>query len=407
MKKKLGHALVFLVVATLPLGAYAGVYDEWLVQDDYAVFSEEIPQELVVTADNPVVLDCAAEAAFLMEPKTGTVIYEKNADEPRPPASVTKIMSMLLVMEALDAGRISLTDRVCVSETAAGKGGSQIYLAAGEEMEVEELLKSVAVASANDACCALAEHIAGSEEAFVQLMNRRAAELGMVNTHFINCTGLDAEGHVTTARDISLMAAQLLTAHPQISEYSTIWMDTVRNGAFGLTNTNRLVRFYKGCTGLKTGSTSQAKFCLAASAERDGVSFIAVVMGCETSELRFSSAARLLDFGFGNFALFGDGGRQPVSVPVVMGRQEQVSAVFEDVTLLLPKGKENAVEVSVELERELIAPVERGQTVGTVTYTLEGQVLETARIKAFDGVPRMGVMDVARKIFRCFFGVKN
>ena len=240
-----------------------------------------------------------AKSALLMDVATGTVLMEQHAHEPLAPASVTKVMTMLLIMEAIDSGRIGWEDSVIASETAAAKGGSQIYLKVGETMSVADMVKSIAVSSANDCACAMAEHIAGSEEAFVSMMNSRAAELGMQDTHFVNCTGLDdseeAKAHRTSAHDIALMSRELLKNHPDIKKYTTIWMDTVRQGEFGLSNTNKLVRFYPGCTGLKTGFTSGAGYCLSASAERDGMELIAVVMGCETSQDRFQSCKRMLD----------------------------------------------------------------------------------------------------------------
>ncbi|MBQ4091597.1 MAG: D-alanyl-D-alanine carboxypeptidase, partial [Clostridia bacterium] len=248
-------------------------------------------------------LDC--KSAILLDAKTGAVLFEQNADEALPPASVTKIMTLLLVMEAIEAGKIKLDDTVVTSAHAASMGGSQIYLKEGEQMSVEDMLKSVVISSANDAACALAEFVSGSEEAFVRQMNERAAELGMKNTTFENTNGLDdtAQNHLTSARDIAIMSRELIK-HEKILEYSSIWMDTVRGGTFGLTNTNRLVRYYRGCTGLKTGSTSKAGFCISATAERDGVSLICVIMGAETRDIRNGLATRLLDYGFANYEVY-------------------------------------------------------------------------------------------------------
>ena len=243
-------------------------------------------------------LNTQAKSALLMDAATGTVLYESNAHEALAPASVTKVMTMLLIMEAIHDGLIGWDDTVTASEAAAAKGGSQIYLKAGETMSVSDMVKSIAVSSANDCACAMAEHIAGSESAFVDKMNARALELGMADTHFVNCTGLDddedAASHKTSAYDIALMSRELMTKHPDIKKYTTIWMDTVRDGAFGLSNTNKLVRFYSGATGLKTGFTSSAGYCLSATAERDGMELIAVVMGCETSQIRFSACKSML-----------------------------------------------------------------------------------------------------------------
>ena len=253
-------------------------------------------------------LEVAGKSAVLMDVATGTVIYESNAHEALPPASVTKVMTMLLIMEAIDSGKIGWDDSVTASEAAAEKGGSQIYLKVGETMTVSDMVKSIAVSSANDCACAMAEHLAGSEGAFVEQMNKRAKELGMNDTNFVNCTGLDdapeAAEHRTSAYDIALMSRELLKNHPDIKKFTTIWMDTVRGGAFGLANTNKMVRFYSGCTGLKTGFTSGAGYCLSSSAQRDGMELIAVVMGSATSQERFAACKSMLDYGFANFALY-------------------------------------------------------------------------------------------------------
>ena len=270
-----------------------------------------------------VELDIQGKSALLMDVDTGTVLYEKNAHERLSPASVTKVMTMLLIMEAIDSGKIGWDDTVTASEAAAAKGGSQIYLKVGETMSVSDMVKSIAVSSANDCACAMAEHLAGSETAFVERMNARAKELGMNDTTFVNCTGLDddpgAENHKTSAYDIALMSRELLKNHPDIKKYTTIWMDTVRNGAFGLSNTNKLIRFYSGATGLKTGFTSGAGYCLSASAMRDGMELIAVVMGCETSNIRTAACKSMLDYGFANFALVRPELSQQPEVPVTLG----------------------------------------------------------------------------------------
>ena len=279
-------------------------------------------------------LDVAGKSAVLMDVATGTILYESNSHERLAPASVTKVMTMLLIMEAVDSGKIALTDMVTASEAAAAKGGSQIYLKAGETMSVSDMLKSIAVSSANDCACAMAEHIAGSESAFVAMMNQRAQELGMNDTSFVNCTGLDdgadAVNHRTSAYDIALMSRQLLKYHPLIKNYTTIWMDTVRDGTFGLSNTNKLIRFYSGATGLKTGFTSGAGYCLSASAMRDGMELIAVVMGAETSQSRNAACKSLLDYGFANFAVVSpDLSDCENQIPVRLGKDAGVSAVPE------------------------------------------------------------------------------
>ena len=315
-----------------------------------------------------------APSCILMEKQTGQVLYESNAHEQLRPASVTKVMTLLLVMEALESGSIGWDDTVTTSAAAAAKGGSQIYLEENEQLPLTEMLKSVVVSSANDCACALAEHVAGSEAAFVSRMNDRAAELGMTDTHFVNCTGLDdgpdADTHLTTAYDIALMSRALLQ-HDEIKQYTTIWMDTVRNGQFGLSNTNKLVRFYDGTTGLKTGYTSQAGYCLSASAERGGMELIAVVMHCKSSVDRFESAKALLNYGFSNYALVTpepEDGIPPV--PVVLGTQEFVTPVPQSgAPLLLEKARAAQLRTSVETETSVRAPVAAGQQLGRMTVT--------------------------------------
>ena len=355
-----------------------------------------------------VSLEVAAPSAVLMEAATGTVLYEKDAHTPLPPASVTKIMTLLLVMEALDAGRIGWDDTVTASEAAAAKGGSQVYLEAGEQMSLQEMLKSVVVVSANDCATALAEHVAGSEAAFVELMNRRAQELGMENTHFVNCTGLDdepdAETHLTTAYDIALMSRALLK-HDEIRDYTTIWMDSVRNGEFGLANTNKLVRFYQGTTGLKTGYTSAAGHCLSASAERDGVEFIAVVLHCATSGERFQAAKQLLDYGFANYTLAQpDPETEIPPVPVVLGTEESIVPVPDnDDPVLIEKGQAAGITTRVEVADQVRAPVEAGQRLGTLTLQSDGAPLAAIPLVAPEAVPRRTWWDVTRSLFGQLF----
>jgi D-alanyl-D-alanine carboxypeptidase (penicillin-binding protein 5/6) len=339
-------------------------------------------------------LEVAGKGAVLMDGATGTVLYEKNAHEKLAPASVTKVMTMLLIMEAIGSGRIGWSDMVTASESAAAKGGSQIFLKAGESMSVTDMLKSIAVSSANDAACAMAEHIAGSEEAFVGLMNKRAGELGMEDTHFVNCTGLDddpnAKDHLTSAYDIALMSRELLVKHPDIQKFTTIWMDTIRDGAFGLSNTNKLVRFYNGCTGLKTGYTSSAGHCLSASAERDGLSLIAVVLGAESSQARFQACKQLLDYGFANYALIKPELTGENSVAVKLGAAKAVTAVPSELPqLLIDKGQRGDVNIRIELEEEVTAPVSRGQKLGTLTVRAGDQVLAQVNMIAKDAVPKL------------------
>ncbi len=344
-----------------------------------------------VTAAN---LDVAGKSALLMDMATGAVLYEQNAHEKLAPASVTKVMTMLLVMEAIDSGKIGWNDTVTVSESAAAKGGSQVYLKVGETMSVSDMLKSVAVSSANDCACALAEHIAGSENAFVEKMNIRAGQLGMNDTHFVNCTGLDddenAKEHLTSAYDIAIMSRELMLNHPDIQKFTTIWMDTVRNGAFGLSNTNKLIRFYPGATGLKTGFTSAAGYCLSATAQRDGLGLIAVVMGAKTSQERFAGCKAMLDYGFANYALVKPELPMDNSIPVKLGTQKFVNAVpGEDVKLLIDKGQKDQVNIQLALEECLTAPVSKGQKIGTLTVRAGEQVLAQVPMIAQDAVPRL------------------
>lgn len=346
-------------------------------------------------------LELAAPSSILMEKTTGEVLYEDNADEKLRPASVTKVMTLLLVMEALEDGRIGWDDMVTTSAAAAAKGGSQIYLEENEQLPLTEMLKSVVVSSANDCACALAEHIAGSEAAFVQRMNERAQELGMANTHFVNCTGLDddpdANEHLTTARDIAIMSRELLK-HEKIKEYTTIWMDTVRNGEFGLSNTNKLVRFYDGTTGLKTGYTSGAGYCLSASAERGGMELIAVVMHCKTSPDRFESAKALLNYGFANYALVDPMENLTIEpVPVVLGRQELVQVQAQGAgTILIDKALAGSVTCAVELDESVTAPVLKGQQLGTLRVEAGGRLLREIVLAAAQEVPALGFPDIWR-----------
>ncbi len=346
-----------------------------------------------------------AKSALLMDMATGTVLCEQNAHEPLAPASVTKVMTMLLIMEALDSGKIRWTDTVTASEAAAAKGGSQIYLKVGESMTVSDMLKSIAVSSANDCACAMAEHLSGSEAAFVEQMNSRARALGMNDTNFVNCTGLDddpeAKNHRTSAYDIAIMSRELMQKHPDIQKYTTIWMDTVRNGAFGLANTNKMVRFYPGATGLKTGFTAQAGYCLSATAQRDGMGLIAVVMGAKTSQERFGAAKQLLDYGFANYALVRPQVPESMQVPVELGQQETVEAITgTDAAMLIDKGQAGSVTTQVELVQKVEAPVSQGQRLGTVTVKAGEQVLQQIPLVAKNAVPRLTFWELVAMALR-------
>ena len=339
-------------------------------------------------------LEVAGKSAVLMDAATGTVLYEKNAHEKLAPASVTKVMTLLLIMEAIDSGKIKWEDTVTASETAAAKGGSQIYLKVGETMSVTDMVKSIAVSSANDCACAMAEHLAGSEGAFVGLMNEKAKELGMNDTNFVNCTGLDddpdAENHRTSAWDIALMSRELLTKHPDIKRFTTIWMDTVRNGEFGLSNTNKLIRFYSGATGLKTGFTSGAGYCLSATAEREGMELIAVVMGAETSQLRNTACKQLLDYGFANFAVVAPEMGEEAVVPVRLGAENGIRLVPGDnPKLLIDKALKNGITTDISLEPEVTAPVSQGQQLGTLTIRSGETILAQVPLVAEVEIPRL------------------
>ena len=339
-----------------------------------------------------VELTLTSHAALLMEKTTGQILYAQNEHDALPPASVTKIMTVLLTMEAIDSGRIALDDMVTVSAYAAGMGGSQVFLAEGEQMSVDDLLKAVCVSSGNDAAVALAEHVAGVTELFVEQMNNRARELGMKDTHFVNCTGLTAEGHVTSAHDIALMSRELLLHHPEVRSYTTIWMDTLRNGTFGLSNTNKLIRFYDGATGLKTGFTQEAGYCISATAERDGMELIAVIMKGNTSDSRNADAKTLLNYGFSTYALVDVQPEEPLPVlPVVLGTADTVSAVLpeEGRTLLLEKSQTGGLTQTVELPEAVTAPVCAGDRLGTLTVSREGTVALAIPIVAGETVARL------------------
>lgn len=363
------------------------------------VTPEELGQ-IKKAADIDQSLTITAKSAILTERSTGTVLFEHDADKQMPPASITKVMTLLLVFEAMDAGKFTMETEIVASEHACSMGGSQIWLEPGEAFTVNELLKAAAISSANDACVALGEAVSGSEETFVELMNERAAELGMKNTVFKNCTGLDAEGHLSTARDIAIMSAELLR-HPEIKNYSTVWMDSLRGGKTELTNTNRLVRFYKGCTGLKTGSTDGAGCCLSASAERDGMELISVTLGSPNTDERFAAGRKLLDYGFANFALVKMTPPEEYLAPISVahGTAETVQPICEEpAAFLLKKGQEAGVEQSVYLPEKLEAPVKAGDVLGRVTVTLSGGEIGGYDIVAAEDVPRMGLFEALKKL---------
>ena len=346
-----------------------------------------------------------AGAAVLMEKETGTVLYEQSAHDKLEPASVTKVMTLLLVMEAIDNGSLSTDDVVTVSAYAASMGGSQVYLKEGEQMTVHDMLKAVAVASGNDASVALAEHLAGSEAAFVERMNQRAAELGMTDTCFVNCTGLPAAGHLTSAYDIARMSRELILNHPSIREYTTIWMDSLRDGQFQLANTNKLIRFYEGATGLKTGSTDSAGFCLSATAERDGMELIAVVLKCASSDARSAAASSLLNYGFANYTLMDVYPSQALPpVEVLLGESETVQPILSTSSrVLVEKSMVNQVTTQLSLCQDVEAPVEKGQKLGEMTVWVGEEQLQSIPIVADSAVERLSVPGIFTRLLKTLF----
>lgn len=346
-----------------------------------------------------------AKAVLLMEKTTGQVLYEEASHEPLELASVTKVMTMLLIMEALEDGAITKETMVPVSATAAGMGGSQVYMKEGEEFSVDDMLKAIAVASGNDACVAMAEYLAGSEATFVEKMNARAAELGMEDTLFCNCTGLPAEGHHSSAYDIALMSRELILNHPDIRTYTTIWMDTLRDGTFQLANTNKLIRFYEGATGLKTGSTDAALYCLSGTAEKEGMELIAVVLGSPTSADRFDTAKALLNYGFAGYALVPVAPSEPLSpIEVTLGTAPSVQPVLtQESQLLLAKAEAGKVTTTVDLPATLQAPVEAGQELGTLTVLVDGKETQTLPLVAQEAVPRLTLWQVYRGMLGLLF----
>ncbi|MCL2096567.1 MAG: D-alanyl-D-alanine carboxypeptidase [Oscillospiraceae bacterium] len=347
-------------------------------------------------------LGIKAEGAILIEAATGTVLFEHNADEAFPPASVTKVMSMLLIMEGIAEGRVSLEDKVTASEYASSMGGSQIYLEPGEQMTLNDMLKAIVVSSANDATVAVAEHLMGSVEAFVARMNERAGELGMKNTVFKNTTGLDDDGHETSARDIAIMSRELLT-HSKIFDYTKIWMDTLRDGEFGISNTNRLIRFYTGANGLKTGSTGLAKYCLSASAERNGMQLIAVVMAAPSSDERFAGAKKMLDFGFATYGVYQTPPEELTPVRVTGGVTGSVEISHKIESFLINKGKEKGIEKQIQVAESVAAPVEKGEKIGTINYMLDGNLIKSVDITASEPVERISFWGIFGKMAKKYF----
>lgn len=346
-----------------------------------------------------------AAAVILMEKESGAVLFEENSHTKLEPASVTKVMTMLLIMEALDEGRIQKEDMVVTSANAAGMGGSQVFLKEGEQLSVHDMLKAIAVASGNDASVAMAEHLAGSEANFVERMNAKAKELGMADSTFLNCTGLPAQGHVTSASDIALMSRELILKHPGIQEYTGIWMDTLRNGAFQLANTNKLIYYYQGATGLKTGSTDSALFCLSASAKRDGMELIAVVLGSPTSADRFECAKSLLNYGFGNYTMMEV--KPSEAIPPVVVNLGEISSVqpvpAQSSRVLLEKSKASKLRNSITVAESVEAPVEKGQKLGEMIVYVDDEAYETIPLVAEEAIPRLSFLQIFKDFMNILF----
>lgn len=367
-------------------------------------------QSVAVFAEGNTDLGLNAKSAILMEEATGNILYESNPDERLPIASVTKVMTMLLIMEAVDSGKISLDDMVTVSENAMSYGGSTMFLETGEQLTVNDMLKGIAVASANDGCVAMAEHLAGSESAFVDMMNEKAKELGMENTHFMNTNGLDEDDHYSSARDVAIMSRELMK-HETIFNYTSIWMDTLRGGKFQLANTNKLIRFYDGANGLKTGSTSKALCCLSAAAKRNDMQLIAVVLGAPTSAERFASAKSLLDYGFANYAVNTQitAGDEVQKIAVEKGVDKEVGVVAGDsCSTLVKKGQEDNITKEIKIDETITAPIEAGQKIGTMTISRDGEVIADIDLNALSAVEKKGIGLIIKDFFATiFFGSNN
>ena len=390
---------------TLPCLSFSDNYT-WSVLNPTLATTSSLSENTDISNNNFLNLD--AGSAILIEQNTGQILYEHNIHERLHPASVTKIMSLLLIMEALDSGKITLDTQIPCSSNAANMGGSQIWLDTTEKLTVNDMLKAIAVVSSNDCVVAMAEYIGGTEENFVQMMNTRAKELGMNDTTFKNCHGLDEDEHLTSAYDIALMSRELLMNHPAITNYSTIWTDTLRNGKSALSNTNKLVRNYSGCTGLKTGSTSLALFNLSASATRDGLSLISVIMKAPTSALRFSNASTLLDYGFNTYSYksFGNQGDVVKNISVTKGVSANVNAVYENSpSFLVKKGEESNITYEISLKDSVQAPIEKGQQLGTITYSLNGSNINTVNLIADNSVEKIGLINMSKFIFYNWFNL--
>lgn len=369
------------------------------------VWSEDF-STVETSVNEPTNLELVAESAILIEQSSGKILYEKNSHEQLRPASVTKVMSILLIMEALDSGKISLTDKVPCSEKASKMGGSQIWLDPRETLTVDEMLRAICIASANDCTVAMAEYLTGSEEAFVEKMNEKAKELGMNDTTFKNCHGLDVDGHLTSSNDIALMSKELLSKHSSVTKYTSTWMDTLRDGKSQLVNTNKLIRNYKGITGLKTGSTSLALYNLSASATRDNLSLIAVVMKAPTPKDRFADAQKLLDYGFNNYSYTKFATKNDIvkSIDVTKGVKTSINIVYEtDSGCLLEKNSNKNIEQIVTIPDNVFAPIQKGQKIGEISYVLNGETLSLVSVVADEDVKKINLSSMFERIFFSWF----
>ena len=390
---------IFVTSFTLPILANDSVYVWSNIFKETSTNYEDITTSSVTSSSNSLNLESGS--AILIEQSTGQVLYSHNIHEQLRPASVTKVMSILLIMEAIDNGKISLTDSIPCSETASSMGGSQIWLDPRETLTVDEMLKAICVASANDCVVAMSEYIAGSEDAFVQMMNDKAKQLGMSDTIFKNCHGLDEDGHVTSSYDIALMSRELLKNHPTVTKYTTIWTDTLRDGKSQLSNTNKLIRTYKGATGLKTGSTSLALYNLSASATRNDLSLIAVIMKAPSTKVRFAEAQKLLDYGFNNFSFkqFGEQGDTVKTLEVTKGVNSTVDVIFEkDAGILLEKGKSTNVEQIINLDDNVFAPITAGQKIGEANFVLDSETLASVNLVAKNSVEKINLFTMTKTI---------
>lgn len=404
MKYKFLCCFILLVIGLSPMTlAYSTSYS-WSVLDS----SIETSAQSSANVQNDNFLNLDAESAILIEQNSGQILYSHNIHEKLHPASVTKIMSLLLIMEALDSGKITLETQIPCSENAANMGGSQIWLDPRENLSVNDMLKAIAVVSANDCVTAMAEYLSGSTENFVKMMNEKAKELGMNDTNFVNCHGLDEDDHLTSAYDIALMSRELLTKHPQITNYTTIWTDSLRDGKSALSNTNKLVRNYSGCTGLKTGSTSKALFNLSASATRNDLSLISVIMKAPTSAIRFSNASTLLDYGFNTFSYksFATKGEVFKSIPVTKGTADTINAIYESSpSFLIKKGEESSITYEINLPESIQAPITQGQQLGTISYYLNNDKIAEVTLIAENSINKISFINIMKSLFSNWFNL--